>query len=59
LASLIGDTDHESQQPSERQHRGIAGSADWGPATVAPNSHDLVDHHLLRLAKASCLTRCK
>ena len=55
----IGDTDDERQQASERHHGGIVGAVDRNSTTVAADGHDLVDHDLRWLTKASCFTRRK
>ena len=41
-----GRTDHEGQQPIEREHDGGIDLVDSRAAAITPNSHDLVDHHL-------------
>jgi hypothetical protein len=49
----VCDADDEGEQAPERDHRRRINAADRGTAMASAHSHDLVHHHLRRLAKAS------
>ena len=50
-----GDPDDKCQEAIETLHVGRIDPADPRPAPIAPNRHDLVDHHLRWLQKSGLL----